>query len=150
MNKYYLRLMMGLSMILLLGSCGTLYSSKQANQPKLETFKTAYIVKHSKSTRGIENHIQKVLTDKGVLVSVGSMEQRPGNVDFYVEFTDNWTWWYGMYMNSLTVSFKNTRNGSLISTGYFIEKKMHFNFFSPGSDPFDVVQELIDDMYLQY
>ena len=131
-----------LSLLVLTSSCSTVRPGKQFGEVKLESLKTAYVVRHPKSSRDIDVYVQDALTQHGVKASRGSMETKPKDVDFYVEYVDHWNWDMAMYLLSLDIRFLDNATGALIASGSF---KQGFPHSFP--DPEKKVNQVIDNIY---
>jgi hypothetical protein len=130
------------SLIALVSGCSTVNPGKQYGGVRLESLKTAYIVRHAKSSRDIDTYIQDALAERGVKASRGPMEAKPKDVDFYVEYVDHWKWDLSMYLWSLDIRFADNATGGLIASGSFKQGLLH-----SFPDPQKKVAEVIEQIY---
>ena len=125
-----------------LGGCSTVNPCKHFGDIRIGDLKSAYVVRHPKSDRDIDRYIQEDLAERGVRVTVGPIESKPKDVDFYVEYSDRWRWDMAMYLNSLEIRFESNTNGALIGSGSFEQGGLH-----SFPDPKKKTREVIDQIY---
>ncbi|HTF87656.1 MAG TPA: hypothetical protein VK843_04545 [Planctomycetota bacterium] len=131
-----------LGLLLALSGCATVNPGKRFGDIQLDSLKSSYVVRHAKSTRDIDLFIQESLVERGVVATAGPIENKPSDVDFYVEYVDRWSWDVSMFLSALTIQFKSTADGSLIATGSFEQGALH-----SFPDPKRTVRAVIEQMY---
>jgi hypothetical protein len=130
------------SLLALVSGCSTVQPGKRYGDVRLESLKTAYVVRHAKSSRDIDTYIQEALAEHGVKASRGPMEAKPKDVGFYVEYVDRWQWDLTMYLWSLDIRFEDNATGELIASGSFRQRFPH-----SFPDPQKKVSEVIEQIY---
>jgi hypothetical protein len=142
-------LVVSLNCIILLAGCGgvvkpaTVYHAFERGQ-----IKSAYVVKHDSSVRGVEMYIQKVLSKNGIKTSGGSIVKKPTSTDIYVTFLDLWKWDFNLYLWSLDIYFYENSSGTLLASGKFDTYRKIHKFPDPEKVTEDVVQSILTEMNL--
>lgn len=129
-------------LVFMLCGCSTVNPGMRFGDAQLATMKSAYVVRHPKSTRDIDGYIQEALAERGVRVSSGLIESKPKDVDFYVEYVDRWQWDLTMYLLSLDIRFKSNADGALIASGSFEQGTFH-----GFPDPKKTTKQVIERIY---
>lgn len=105
--------------------CSTVNPGHLYGDVRVHDLKTAYVVKHSNSTRDVDIYVQEALSDHGIKAQVGPIESKPKDVDFYIEYVDHWRWDMAMYLFSLDIRFERNSDGALLGTGSFRQGFLH-------------------------
>src|SRR5438552_4700694 len=77
-------------LVVALCGCSTVRPAKRYGNTQLESLKTAYIMWAPGLDRTIESYAKEALETHGVKVSSGSRQEKPADVDFYVECETLW------------------------------------------------------------
>ncbi|MEO6709898.1 MAG: hypothetical protein ABI054_12575 [Planctomycetota bacterium] len=131
-----------LALLLTASGCATVNPGRRFGDIPIHSLKSSYVVRHASSTRDIDLFIQESLVERGVLATAGLVENKPSDVDFYVEYIDHWSWDVSMFLSSLTIEFKSNADGTLIASGSFDQGAFH-----SFPDPKRTVRAVIDQMY---
>jgi hypothetical protein len=131
--------------ILCVSGRSTVVEAKRHKNVRLESLKTAYLVRDPDSTRGCEEATREALTQRGVVVTYGAFQAKPKDVDFYVEVVDRWRWDVTMFLVSLEIRFRENTTGELIATGWF--KQGEGTFFHTFPDQRKTTFQVIDSIY---
>lgn len=83
----------------------------------LTAVKTAYVVKHDKDDRKINEIIKTKLESQGYVVATGPELPTPYKADMSVTYIDKWMWDITMYMLELTVNFRDPKTNFPMATG---------------------------------
>lgn len=132
----------------LLGACsggGIVKPARLYQDLNGKQIKSAYIVEQEKSYRDIELHVQKALTENGIMSSTGPLANKPDTVDIFVKVIDQWVWDMAMYLRSLDISFYENSSQSLLTTGKYETFGMH-GYPDPAKVTKDVVQSMLTKM----
>src|SRR4026209_1910343 len=81
-----------LALLLAVSGCATVNPGVRFGNIQLDSLKSSYVVRHANSTRDIDLFIQESLVERGVVATSGPVENKPSDVDFYVEYVDRWSW----------------------------------------------------------
>ena len=127
-----------------LGGCYTIDPPKYHKSVRLESMKAAYLVRDPESTQGCANAAEEALTARRVKVTSGFLQQKPKDVDFYVEVVDRWRWDVAMYLSALEIRFRDNMSGELIATGTY---RQNGTFFHSFPDAKKITFEVIDYIY---
>ena len=118
--------LLGLLFALVVSGCSTVEPGKRYGSASLESMKTAFVVIRPDYDPKIGAHIHEALTTKhGVSVATGSLQDKPKDVAFYVEYEDHWRWDLAMYLHSLDIRFINNLSGEVIGMGSFRQGFVH-------------------------
>ncbi len=129
------------SFISLLPNCSFVKEGNIIQPAVIKSARSAYVVKPEDAGRDIEKYLEAALANQGLRVTSGPLEQKPKQVDVYVEYVDRWTWDVAMYLKSLDVYVKNNRNGELLATGNFHQGFPH-SFPSPSGKCTEVIDSI--------
>jgi hypothetical protein len=105
--------------------CSAISPAKQYGSTPLESLKTAYVVSDPNASHDIEAFVQEALADRGIRVTSGPISSKPNDVQFYVECEGHWYWDITMYLDSMTIRFKDNTNGELIAIDSFTQGLLH-------------------------
>jgi hypothetical protein len=122
--------------------CSTISPAKHYGSTPLGSLKTAYVVSDPNSSHDIEAFAQEALADRGIKVTSGPISSKPTDVQFYVECEGHWYWDVTMYLDSLTISFKDNTSGQLIAIDSFTQSLLH-----TYPDVRQTTFQLIDEIY---
>jgi len=123
--------------------CSSIVQSAYYKPVPLASLKSAYIVHATGSTLGCANAAQEALAARGVAVSAGPPQDKPNDVDFFVEVIDRWQWDLAMYLLSLDILFRDNATGELIASGNFHQTGFH-NFPDQRKKTFEVIDCIYD------
>jgi hypothetical protein len=123
-------------------STTTIEPAKRFGGVRLEALGKAYVVLLPDADRNIALGIQKALAQHGVKATVGPMNEKPKDADFYVNYVDHWRWDLAMYLYSLSIDFIDNSSGETIGTGTFGPVKFH-----TFPDPKKKAVEVVDNIY---
>lgn len=115
-------------------------SANLAPGTDLAAIKTAYVVKHDKDDRKINEIIKTKLESKGYLVTTGPELPTPYTTDMSVTYVDKWMWDITMYMLELTVNFRDPKSNFPIATGN------SFHTSLTRKSPDEMVEEVINNI----
>ena len=127
--------------VLILSGCSTVQPGKRLGNAPLETMKTAFVVLRSDYDPQIGTNILEALTQHGVVTQVGSFQQKPKDVSFYVEYEDHWRWDLAMYLHSLDIRFMDNVTGQIIGSGAFRQGAFH-SFPNAKEKTFEVIESI--------
>lgn len=122
--------------------CHTVTPASRSGQYDLSKLKQAHIVVASSKDRGFLGEIERVLVSRGVMVTRGTREAIPPGTQFYVYYTDVWTWDMVMYPDKVKISFHDPINHAEIGSAQFKN-----SFFHTFPDPPEIAAELIGRIY---
>jgi len=125
----------------LLAGCSSVEPGRRLGGPPLESLKTAYIVIRPDYAAKIGWNIQEALIAHGVTSTTGSLQAKPADVDFYVEYEDHWLWDLTMYLASLNIRFIENSSGHLIGSGAFRNGLFH-TFPNEKAKTIEVVESI--------
>lgn len=123
--------------------CSSVVDAKRYKDVSLDSLKKAHVVREPNSTQGCELAAREVLTQRGLAVSYGPLQEKPKDVDFYVELVDRWQWDVAMYLVALDIQFKDNATGELIAKGWFKQS----TFFHTFPDQAKKTAEVVDAVY---
>lgn len=132
-------------LILLCSACATLKPANIVDSSSIRSVRTAYVVKHPRSTRGMEVALQTALASHGIRTRYGSLERKPRDADVYVTFTDRWSWDLTMYLESLDIAIYLNQTDELIASGGFRNSLLH-SFPDPEETAAEVVGSIFEDL----
>jgi opacity protein-like surface antigen len=123
-------------------ACASASVTPTVHQPDaIKGIRTAYVVKHDYSTRGIEISIQKAIARRGIETTYGPMATRPDDVDVYVTYVDRWGLDLVMYLRSLKVVMYDTRTRGILATSVYKNSLFH-----SYPNPDTVAQQIVDSI----
>ena len=64
-------------------------------------------------------HIKNFLEKSGYIVSVGTREEIPSDVDAVIRYVDYWQWDFIMYLKLLAVTFTDPKSGAVLAYGNY-------------------------------
>ncbi len=140
-----IKLIITLLALSLLSGCSVIRMPQVYNYDRIRVIKTAYVVKHDKSTRNIELYIQKALARKGIGTSYGPLDRKPDSIDIYITYVDVWRWGGaigGIYLKELDVMIYENKTNELLAVGAF-----HNRFLNSWPNPNKKVQQVIDSIF---
>ena len=105
--------------------CASIGTRSGTNAGRIMAAKSAYVVRHPKSSKDIDLYIQEALANRGMTVTVGPEEQIPLDVDMYIRYSDRWTWDMRMYMTTLSVSVYDRKTDAVIKSAEFRNSAFH-------------------------
>lgn len=111
--------LISVALIVAVCGCSTIRKPQIYSYDTVQSIRTAYVVKHDKSTRNVEIYIQKALVRKGIEASYGPLSEKPDSVDVYITYVDRWNWDGVMYLRSLSVSVYDNKTDELLATGKY-------------------------------
>ena len=133
---------MPLLLLVALCGCSTVRPAKRYGNTQLESLKTAYIVWAAGLDRTIESYAKEALETHGVKVSTGPRQEKPADVDFYVECEPHWWWDLVVYLTRLDIRLIDNKTGQVFAIGQF-----HNSFFHTYPDPREKTIEVINSIY---
>ena len=136
-------LLFPLALGLCVSGCSSVVDAKHQKNVPLESLKKAYVVRDPNSTGGCEEAAREALTQRGVAVTYGFFQDKPKEVDFYVEVVDRWEWDVAIFQVSLDIRFRENTTGEPIANGWFKQS----SFFHTFPDHRKKTVEVIDAIY---
>ena len=100
------------------------------------------MVREPKSTPGCEEAAREALMGRGLTVTYGVLQDKPKEVDFYVELVDRWQWDVAMFLASLDIEFKDNATGELIARGWFKQSTFFHTFPDQRKKTFEVIDAI--------
>ena len=131
------------ALALCLTGCSSVVDANIQRNVRLESLKKAYVVRDPNSTGGCEEAAREALIQRGVSVTYGFFQDKPKDVDFYVEVVDRWQWDVAMFLVSLDIRFREDATGDPIANGWFKQS----SFFHTFPDQRKKTVEVIDAIY---
>jgi hypothetical protein len=133
-----------LPMLLLsiLAGCASVQPGQKYGSTPVASLKSAYVVIPDEADRDVAIYIQSDLAQRGLLVTVGPLSSKPSDADFYVTYSDHWTWDVSMYLQSLDIQFVDNRSGQLIASGGYRQ-----GFFHGYPDVRETTQQVVNSIY---
>jgi uncharacterized protein YceK len=120
--------------------CSSVVESKYySKHVRLESMKRAYVVHDPGSTYGCANAAAEALTERGLTVTSGYIQDKPADADFYIEVIDRWQWDVGMFLASLEIRFVDNASGDLIAMGTFWQSTFFHTFPDAKQKTFEVI-----------
>jgi hypothetical protein len=104
--------------------------------------KRAYVVHDPGSTDGCANAAAAALTERGLTVTSGYIQDKPADADFYVQVVDRWQWDLAMFLASLEIRFVDNATGDLIATGTFRQSTFFHTFPDQRQKTFEVIASI--------
>ncbi|MFH1905358.1 MAG: hypothetical protein ABIK53_07560 [bacterium] len=126
----------------LLSGCSVVRIPQAYNYDKIQSIKTAYVVKNDKSTRNIGLYIQKAISRRGIRTSYGPLGEKPDSVDVYVTYVDMWKWDLTIYFQALDVMIYDNKTNELLAVGAFHNRWLH-----SWPNPNKKVQQVVDSIF---
>lgn len=119
-------LLLCLLALFLLGCASRIHSLDSRITPNinLHAYKTFYVVQHAKDTRHLDKIIRDQMRGIGLKAESGPAGSKPPGMDVIVTYEDRWTWDVTMYLLSLSIDLRDSRNDLLLATG----KSYRFSF----------------------
>ena len=120
--------------------CSSVVESKYySKHVRLESMKRAYVVHDPGSTYGCANAAAEALTERGLTVTSGYIQDKPADADFYIEVIDRWQWDVAMFLASLEIRFVDNASGDLIAIGTFRQSTFFHTFPDTRQKTFEVI-----------
>jgi hypothetical protein len=132
-----------LLLCLCFSGCSSVVESKHySKHAQLESMKRAYVVHDPGSTDGCANAAAAALTERGLTVTSGHIQDKPADADFYVEVVDRWQWDIAMFLASLDIRFVDNTTGDLIASGTFRQTTFFHTFPDAREKTFEVIASM--------
>jgi hypothetical protein len=141
MNRILMSAIAGLTAVLITG-CSTVGPAGHFGTVPIESLKSAYVVIAPRGNPNIGQYIELALAQHHIKTNIGAPQDKPKDVDFYVNYKERWNWDVTVYLESLDVEFVDNATDKTIATGKFRQ-----GFFHTFPDPRDKTIEVIDSMY---
>jgi len=120
--------------------CSSVVESKYySNRIRLDSLKRAYVVHDPASTYGCANAAEEALRERGLTVTSGFLQNKPPDVDFYIEVIDRWQWDVAMFLASLEIRFVDNATGEMIAIGNFHQSTFFHTFPDTKQKTFEVI-----------
>jgi hypothetical protein len=120
--------------------CSTVEPAQHFGNVPLESYKSAYVVFSKDTTIG--GYIAADLAQRGIKASVGTLQDEPKDVGFYVTYVDHWNWDVAVYLDSLEVQFIDNSNGQIVASGFFRNSKVLESWPNPRTKTFEVIDSM--------
>ena len=143
-KRIYLRILLLCVMVLfLLGCASRLHSLDSRITPNINIhdYKTFYVVHHAKDTRHLDEVIRDQMRGIGLNAEAGPADSKPSGIDVMVTYEDRWTWDLSMYLLSLSIDLRDSRNDVLVATG----KSYRFSF--ARKPPEFMAREILESIF---
>jgi len=127
-DRFIKSLLLALLAVCFSGCTSVVESKYYSDHIRLDSMKKAYVVHDPGSTYGCANAAQKALTERGLTVTAGYIQNKPADADFYIEVIDRWQWDVGMFLASLDIRFLDNVTGELIAVGKYHQTTFFHTF----------------------